>query len=137
MSAISTLAQSALLAGLVQAPGRLDPFHPPEAARARRDEVLARMLRAKLIDEPARAAAAAQPIALHRPHPSYGARVPWYTEQVRQLIAAAIPERASRAAASSIRTAALPGARRRRAGARRSRTPPRGSSRTRARSRYA
>src|SRR3569623_363601 len=49
------LAESALLAGLIQAPGRLDPYHHLDAAKARRDEVLARMLRAHLIDEPARA----------------------------------------------------------------------------------
>ena len=56
------LAQAALLAGLIQAPSRLDPFHHPEAARARRDEVLARMARANLIDEATRARAAATPI---------------------------------------------------------------------------
>jgi penicillin-binding protein 1A len=101
------LAQSALLAGLIQSPGRLDPFHHPDAAKARRDEVLARMLRAKLIDETARAAAAAEPIALHRPHPSYGTRVPWYTEQVRQLVDGALPEDFARGGLT-IETAALP-----------------------------
>src|SRR5262249_51507827 len=73
------LPQAALLAGLIQAPGRLDPFHHPDAARARRDEVLARLARAHLIDEPTRARAVAAPIELHRPQPSYGTRVPWYT----------------------------------------------------------
>ena len=101
------LAQSALLAGLIQSPGRLDPFHHPEAARARRDEVLARMLRAKLIDEPTRATAAAAPIALHRPHPSYGTVVPWYAEQVRKLVAGALPKDSARGGLV-IETAALP-----------------------------
>jgi penicillin-binding protein 1A len=101
------LAQAALLAGLVQSPGRLDPFHHPEAAKARRDEVLARMARAKLIDEPARAMAAAQPIELHRPHPSYGTRVPWYTEAVRQLVAGALPRDFARGGLV-VETAALP-----------------------------
>ena len=101
------LAQAALLAGLIQSPGRLDPFHHPEAAKARRDEVLARMARAKLIDEPARAKAAAEPITLVRPHPSYGTRVPWYTEQVRQLVAGALPEDFARGGLV-IETAALP-----------------------------
>ena len=49
------------------------------------------MARAHLIDEPTRARAAAAPIALRRPHPSYGTRVPWYTEQVRALVASALP----------------------------------------------
>ncbi|HET7647026.1 MAG TPA: transglycosylase domain-containing protein [Gaiellaceae bacterium] len=39
-----TLAQSALLAGLPQAPSVYDPFHNPSAARARRDQVLRAML---------------------------------------------------------------------------------------------
>ena len=101
------LAQSALLAGLVQAPGRLDPFHHPEAAQARRNEVLARMLRAHLIDEPTRAAAAAAPIALHRAHRSRGTVVPWYTERVRRLIASALPDDIRRGGLV-IDTAALP-----------------------------
>src|SRR5439155_2955518 len=101
------LAQSALLAGLIQAPGRLDPFHHADAARARRDEVLARMARGGLIDEPTRARAAAQPIELHRPHASYGTRVPWYTEQVRRLVAAALPAESARGGLT-IETAALP-----------------------------
>ena len=91
-----TLAQSALLAGLIQAPGRLDPFHHKDAARARRDEILARMARANLIDEPTRAAATAEPIELRRSHKTYGTRAPWYTEHVRRLVASALPREAAR-----------------------------------------
>lgn len=101
------LPQSALLAGLIQAPGRLDPYRNPDAAKKRRDEVLARMARAKLIDAAALRAAAATPIALHRPHPSYGTRVPWYTEQVRTFIASALPTELARGGLV-IETAALP-----------------------------
>jgi penicillin-binding protein 1A len=101
------LPQAALLAGLIQAPGRLDPFHHPAAARARRDEVLARMARAHLIDAAAQVRAAASPIALARPRPSYGTRVPWYTEQVRGLVAAALPAELARGGLT-IDTAALP-----------------------------
>ncbi len=85
------LAQSALLAGLIQAPMRLDPYRHPEAARARRDEILQRMMRANMIDDATRARAAASAITLQRPHPTYGTRVPWYTEQVRGLVASALP----------------------------------------------
>ncbi len=102
-----SLPEAALLAGLIQAPGRLDPYHHPEAAKARRDEILARMARAHLIDEATRAAAVAAPIALHRPHPMYGKRVPWFTEQVRQLIASAIPKELARGGLA-IDTAAAP-----------------------------
>ena len=101
------VAQAALLAGLIQAPSRIDPFHHPDLARARRDEVLARMARAKLIDEPTRARAAAEPIAVRRPHPSYGTRIGWYTEAVRQLVAGAFPEAAARGGLV-VETAALP-----------------------------
>ena len=102
-----TLPEAALLAGLIQAPGRLDPYHHPEAAKARRDEILARMTRAHLIDEPTRATAVAAPIALHRPHPMYGKRVPWFTEQVRQLVQASLPADLARGGLT-IETAALP-----------------------------
>nr|HEX4319032.1 transglycosylase domain-containing protein [Kofleriaceae bacterium] len=101
------VAQAALLAGLIQAPGRLDPFHHPDAARARRDEILARMARAGMISEATRATAAASPIELHRPAPTYGSRVPWYTEEVRGLIGAALPADTARGGLV-VETAALP-----------------------------
>jgi penicillin-binding protein 1A len=40
-----TLAQAALIAGLPQAPSTYDPFHDPQAALARRDEVLSALLK--------------------------------------------------------------------------------------------
>ena len=101
------LPEAALLAGLIQAPSRLDPFHHPEAAKARRDEVLSRMARAGLIDEATRASAAQAPIAVRRPHASYGTRVPWYTEAVRQLVVGAFPDDAERGGLV-VETAALP-----------------------------
>jgi len=102
-----TLSESAVLAGLIQAPGRLNPYRHKELAKARRDEVLARMLRAHLIDEPTRAAAAAEPIALRRARPAYGNSVPWYAEQVRQLIKGKMPEALARGGIV-VETAALP-----------------------------
>ncbi|MBL0218202.1 MAG: transglycosylase domain-containing protein [Myxococcales bacterium] len=101
------LPQAALLAGLIQAPGRLDPYRNPSGAKARRDEVLARMARAHLIDAATLARATSAPIELHRPRPSYGTRVPWYTEQVRTFIAGALPEELRRGGLV-IETAALP-----------------------------
>jgi penicillin-binding protein 1A len=101
------LPAAALLAGLIQAPGRLDPFRHPERARARRDEVLARMLRARLIDEASHARAVAAALALERPRPSYGTRVPWYTEHVRGLVAATLPAELDRGGLT-IQTAAHP-----------------------------
>ena len=48
-----TLPQSALLAGLIQAPSRLNPYDNRDGALARREEVLNAMLRNKFIDEDA------------------------------------------------------------------------------------
>jgi membrane peptidoglycan carboxypeptidase len=59
-----TVAQGALLAGIVQSPGRLDPVDHPEAALARRNVVLARMAEVGWLSEPERAAAAAEPLGL-------------------------------------------------------------------------
>ncbi len=101
------LPQAALLAGLIQAPGRLDPYHNPTDAKKRRDEVLARMARAHLIDADVLAKTIATPIVLSRPHPSYGTRVPWYTEQVRAFIAEALPDELARGGLV-IETAAVP-----------------------------
>ncbi len=85
------LAEAALLAGLIQAPSAIDPYKNPTRAKARRDEVLARMVRARIIDDAARTKASEQPIVLHRPSPSYRTRVPWYAEQVRRFIDDALP----------------------------------------------
>lgn len=101
------LAQAALLAGLIQAPARLDPYHHPAAARARRDEILMRMWRSGMIDEPARQKAATSELGLVRPRPSYGSRVPWYTEQVRGLLEGALPNEVHRGGLV-IETAAAP-----------------------------
>jgi penicillin-binding protein 1A len=80
--------EAALLAGLIQAPARLDPRRNPVAAQARRDEVLTRMARAGMIDDATRAAAVAAPLNLARRPAIYGTRAPWYTEHVRRELAA-------------------------------------------------
>ncbi len=59
-----TVAQGALLAGIVQSPARLDPVDHPEAALARRNVVLARMAEVGWVTEGERAAAAAEPLGL-------------------------------------------------------------------------
>jgi membrane peptidoglycan carboxypeptidase len=60
-----TLAQAALLAGLVQSPEVYDPALHPEAARARRFTVLGQMLKYHFIDQAAYDRAIVQPITLH------------------------------------------------------------------------
>jgi membrane peptidoglycan carboxypeptidase len=74
-----SLAQAALLAGLIRAPAAYDPFRHPRAARAQRGEVLARMARQGHLRLAARARAAAAPLGLRpgRAQPR-GPRAPWF-----------------------------------------------------------
>ncbi|TFV63497.1 penicillin-binding protein [Geodermatophilus sp. DF01-2] len=63
------LPQAALLAGLAQSPTADDPFTDPEAATARRNEVISRMAEQGYIDQAQAAAAQAAPLGL-APAPS-------------------------------------------------------------------
>ena len=63
-----SLAECALLAGLPQAPGRLDPLRHPDRAIARRDTVLRRLAAAGKYDASRISAAIAEPLRL-RPLP--------------------------------------------------------------------
>ena len=62
-----TLAESAMLAGLVQAPSRLAPTRNPAAARDRASLVLTAMADQGYIDETRMANAMARPAQLSRP----------------------------------------------------------------------
>ena len=80
------LAEAALLAGMIpSANNRYNPFKRPEAALARRDKVLDRMLELDFIDQPSHDAASAEPlgVAFHRDRISTGA---YFLEMVRQEI---------------------------------------------------
>lgn len=57
-----TLGECALLAGMIQSPARLDPTRHPEAARARRDEVLGRLAQLDWVEDERAAAAAERPV---------------------------------------------------------------------------
>jgi 1A family penicillin-binding protein len=63
------LAQAALLAAIPAAPARYDPFLHPQAARARRQWVLARMAALGFVPRAAAEAAAAEPLGLRRGPP--------------------------------------------------------------------
>jgi penicillin-binding protein 1A len=81
-----TLAEAALLAGMIpSANNRYNPIKRPEAALARRNKVLDRMLELGFIDEAAHAAASSAPlgVGLHREHISTGA---YFLEMVRQQV---------------------------------------------------
>ncbi len=60
-----TLAEAAVLAGLVQNPAAYDPLHHPQAAVTRRNIVLARMAQLHYISTAQAALAEGQPLGLH------------------------------------------------------------------------
>ncbi|MBI2169502.1 MAG: PBP1A family penicillin-binding protein [Actinobacteria bacterium] len=79
-----TLAQAALLAGMIRAPERYDPFENPERAEARRQLVLRRMLDQGMITEAELEQAAASPPEVQRPDEEYAAG--HYVEAVKRFI---------------------------------------------------
>lgn len=82
-----TVAEAALLAALPKSPTNYNPFRYPEAAKARRDWVLGRMVETHAIDAGAAAAAQATPVvtaAYRRPVTVAGAD--WFAGEVRRQL---------------------------------------------------
>ena len=77
-----TLAESALLAGMIRAPNRYSPAEHPERARRRRDVVLRRMHELGMIDEAALAAAAAERVHV-RAGTALPSQAPYFLDHVR------------------------------------------------------
>jgi penicillin-binding protein 1A len=63
-----TLPEAAMLAGLPQAPSEYNPFHNPQAARARRDDVLHKMAKLHMVTPSAASAAAQSQVRVHANH---------------------------------------------------------------------
>ena len=80
-----TLADCALLAGLIRAPRANSPFFKPENARKRRSFVLQRMVEEKVITPAERDAANAQPIPLVKPI-GLDTQAPYFVEHVRRRL---------------------------------------------------
>ena len=82
-----TLAEAALLAGLVQAPESYDPFAAPDAALARRQVVLGRMRQLGAAPEADISAAEAAPLGVGAKKPT-DARYPagYFVERVKRFI---------------------------------------------------
>jgi len=84
-----TLVQSAMLAGLVQSPVAYDPALHPKAARARRDVVLAQMLKYHFITPGQYAVAVRTPVVLHLRKQGNGceaSRFPYFCDYVLNVI---------------------------------------------------
>ena len=86
-----TLPQSALLAGLPQAPSAYNPFVHPDAARARRAEVLGALRELRWISADAYARALNAPLSLKRGSYGTAASSPFVFDQVRQELNARLP----------------------------------------------
>lgn len=80
-----TLADAALLAGLIRAPRANSPFFKPENARKRRSVVLQRMESEGMITKAEREAADASPIPLSKPI-GLGSQAPYFVEHVRRRL---------------------------------------------------
>ncbi|HHC09423.1 MAG TPA: PBP1A family penicillin-binding protein [Actinobacteria bacterium] len=81
------LAEAALLAGLIRAPARTDPFRDPDAALTRRRVVLDKMVELGWLDPEEAAAAAEAPLRLV-PDPGPRARYPYFVAEVRRRLLA-------------------------------------------------
>jgi penicillin-binding protein 1A len=83
-----TLAEGALLAGLIQRPSATDPYKAPDEALARRNVVLERMRRNRFASDAEVDAALAEPLALGSAVTPAAERyaAPYFVEEVKQWI---------------------------------------------------
>jgi penicillin-binding protein 1A len=81
-----TLAESALLAGLPQAPSQYNPFRNPRAALERRKEVLDKMVENKLLSRAEAAAAAQEKLGLERGTRYTKRREPYFFDYVQEKL---------------------------------------------------
>ncbi len=80
-----SLAEAAMLAGVLQVPSYLNPHRYPDRIKHRRSQVLAAMLREGYIDQAAHDAAAAEDIVLARGHME-SRDAPYYIDLVNQSL---------------------------------------------------
>ena len=99
-----TLAEAAFLAGLPKAPNNYNPKRRPEAARARRDYVIRRMLEDGRIGEAEAAEARSGPVALRNPDEVLIAKAEYFVEEVRRELAARFGETKLYGGGLSVRT---------------------------------
>ncbi len=81
-----TLEQSALLAGLPQAPSELSPFQNPKAAKERRNEVLGKMVKSGYISQAEASAAQSKGLGVKRGELYTKVREPYFFDFVKQQL---------------------------------------------------
>jgi penicillin-binding protein 1A len=103
-----TTAEAAYLAGLPKAPSWYHPERRPEAAKARRDWVIGRMLDVGFIDRDQAAQAVAEPLVMRRRAPTEIVRADYFAEEVRRELIAQHGENFLYQGGLSIRTTVSP-----------------------------
>jgi penicillin-binding protein 1A len=99
-----TLGEAAFLAGLPKAPNRYNPSRHPQAAKARRDWVLDRMVEDGVAAQAEAARAQAEPIEPRRREEAEQVKAPYFAEEVRRELLARYGEKALYGAGLSVRT---------------------------------
>lgn len=81
-----SLAEAATIAGMIQSPARYAPDRHPDAARLRRDMVIAAMARDGAIDENSHQTARALPVGVAAFEGSYNELAPYYVDAVNRAM---------------------------------------------------
>jgi penicillin-binding protein 1A len=103
-----TLGEAAFLGGLPKAPNRYNPSRFLDAATARRDWVIDRMVEDGYVGRDMADAAKAQPIVLHHRQQADQVKAPYFAEEVRRQLVARYGEKALYGAGLSVRTSLDP-----------------------------
>jgi len=99
-----TLGEAAFLAGLPKAPNHYNPKRVPQAAQARRDWVIDRMVEDGVVTEADAAQAEGQPLDLHHRQEAGQATAPYFAEEVRRELLARYGDKVLYGAGLSVRT---------------------------------
>src|SRR6266446_1709600 len=99
-----TLGETAFLAGLPKAPNRYNPARFPQAAKARRDWVLDRMVEDGTATQEAVAQLELQPLELRHRQEAEQVRAPYFAEEVRRELLARYGDKILYGAGLSVRT---------------------------------
>ena len=99
-----TLGEAAFLAGLPKAPNRYNPARVPQAAQARRDWVIDRMLEDGAVSQAKAAEAEAEPLEMHHRQEAEQVSAPYFAEEVRRDLLARYGEKVLYGAGLSVRT---------------------------------
>jgi penicillin-binding protein 1A len=99
-----TLGEAAFLAGLPKAPNHYNPARVPQAAQARRDWVIDRMVEDGVVTQADAAQADAQTLELHRRQEAGQAIAPYFAEEVRRELLTRYGDKVLYGAGLSVRT---------------------------------